>query len=161
MLSRSNRHRTSMGGSGAFWSSDRVTQKTLIDVEREDQGKEQKLLKRGIRYRGGVAPLQKSIAVLICLCRLAPWQAKMGGWWRASGHGSGRRVLWGSAGAQAAAGEQFPLHITSTLTIISLMQQSLFHFYWGTVPELRSLPGMPARECKGTPTGIIPISNGA
>lgn len=57
-----------MGGSGAFCSSsDRVTQKTLMDVEREDQDKEQRLLKRGIRYRGGLAPLQKSIAVLISL----------------------------------------------------------------------------------------------
>lgn len=35
----------------------------------------------------------------------------------------------GVCGAQAAAGEQFPLYTASILTIISLMQQSLFHFY--------------------------------
>lgn len=128
LRSRSNQHKTAMGGSAAFCSSDRVTQKTLMDVEREDQGREQRLLKRGIRYRGGVEPLQKSIAVLICLSRLAPWQAKMGGWGKRVGMEVGVR-LWGSAGAQAAAGEQFPLHTASTLTIISLMQQSLFHFY--------------------------------
>lgn len=67
-----------MGGTAAFCFSDRVTQKTLMDVEREDQGREQRLLKRGIRYRGGVEPLQKSAAVLICLSRLVPWQAEMG-----------------------------------------------------------------------------------
>lgn len=92
-LSRSNQHWTAKGGTAA--SSDHVTQKTLMDVESEDQ--------RDIRHRGGGDPLQKSVAVLIRLSRLVPWQAKMGvggpewAWKWASGCG-------GLQGTQAEAG---------------------------------------------------------
>lgn len=50
-----------------------------MDVESEDQGREQRLLKRGIRYRGGVEPLQKSACFNLSLS-VSPLAGKDWGW---------------------------------------------------------------------------------
>lgn len=109
-----------MGGSAAFCFSDHVTQKTLMDVERGGRGREQRLLKRGIRYRA----TSKVCGCFNLSLRVSPLAGEDGGLGKPSrGMEVGVRV-WGSAGHRLVRlVSSFPLHTTSTLTIISLMQQ--------------------------------------
>lgn len=149
----SNRHWTAKGGSVAFSLSDHVTKKTLMDVEREDTERHQ------IQKRG--RPTSKVWGCFNMSLEVSPLAGEDGGLGEPSGHGSGRQ------GAGVCRAHRLRLVIDSHFTPPALSQLSpwcsslFFSFYWSAVPELGSLPGMPEKKCKGTPTGIIPISNGA
>lgn len=68
----------------------------------------------------------------------------------------------GICGAHRLAGEQFTLHTASTFDNYLLDAAVSFSFLLKDRARASKPPrNAGERECKGTPTGIIPISNGA